>query len=375
MVALSSQSLRISRISQSGGITPAQKKFNTLVSRIERQRQRLKEWQDLMPIYQEEVLNRFGPLRERYADFQAMLVVLLDAHCLKNRLTRAQMATVSHIIVNICEELILDHGRDDLKSIANRHGGMDFDDQQELKKTMGEDMLRAMLESEFELDLDGVELDTDDPHGTAERLGIILDEQRCDAEARRPRRKKTARQLAREQQEKEEEARISRSIQTVYRQLVAALHPDREKDPEEHRRKTDLMQEVTVAYKNRDLLQLLELQLRVEQIDRDEINRISEERLKHFNKILQRQSQELKQEIEEIELNLKAAAGFAPLDSLTPRKFMSALRNDTRELEFEIVRIQKDLVRFKDVRNVKSWIKSYRLSADPLDDLMFDVFR
>jgi hypothetical protein len=190
----------------------------------------------------------------------------------------------------------------------------------------------------------------------------------------RPRRKKTARQLAKEQREQEEESRISRSIQAVYRQLVRALHPDREQDPEQHRRKADLMQDVTVAYKNRDLLQLLELQLKVEQINQDEINSISEERLKYFNQILQRQSQELKQEIGEIELHLKTAGGFAPFESLTPKKLMSAVRNDKRHLEFAIIEIKKDLKRFKDVRNVKHWLKTYALPPEPSDEFFFDLF-
>jgi hypothetical protein len=118
-----------------------------------------------------------------------------------------------------------------------------------------------MLEAEFGIDPGDIELDMDDPYGTAERLGSILEEQQ---------------------------------------------------------RKTDLTQQVTVAYKNRDLLQLLELQLTVEQIDQDAIDSINEDRLKHFNKILQRQSQELKQEIEEVELHMRAAGGLDPFESLTP---------------------------------------------------------
>jgi hypothetical protein len=302
------------------------------------------------------------------------MVSLLDDHYLKNRFSRVQKNKLSHIISNICEELIRDHGRDDLKTIHNRHSDIDFDHRQELVKGMGEDALREMLEAGFDLDLDDVELDIDDPHGTAEKLGAILEEQQRQAQEKRSRRKKTARQLAKEQREKEEERRVSQSIQAVYRQLVRALHPDREQDPEERKRKTDLMQKVTVAYKESDLLQLLELQLVVEQIDQNAIDSIGEDRLKYFNRILQRQSQELKQEIEEVELHLKAAGGFAPFESLTPRKLISALRNDRRELELAVIQIQKDIERFRDVRKVKSWLKDYELPPDQPDDLLLGLF-
>jgi curved DNA-binding protein CbpA len=152
------------------------------------------------------------------------------------------------------------------------------------------------------------------------------------------------------------------------------LHPDRETDPEKHQRKTDLMQQVTVAYKNRNLLQLLELQLTVEQIDQNAIDSINEDRLDHFNKILQRQSLELKQEIEEVELHVRAAGGLDPIEPLTPKKLMSALRTDKKQLEIEIVEIQRDLRLFKDIRKVKNWLKTYELPFELPDELLLGLF-
>jgi len=374
MTTSSSQSLQINTSKQANRLTPAQKKFNTLIGRINRQRKRLAEWQEIMPIYQEEILRTFQPLRDSYAGFQAQMVELLDSHYVNNRFSRLQKEKVSHIIKDICVELINDHGRDDLKPIANRHSDIDFDDQQEQMKAMSGDALRAMLEAEFGIDPGDIELDMDDPYGTAEKLGSILEEQQRQAEEQRPRRKKTARQLAREQREKEEESKISQSIRAVYRQLVGALHPDRETDPEEHQRKTDLMQKVTVAYKNRNLLQLLELQLTVEQIDQNAIDSINEDRLNHFNKILQRQSLELKQEIEEVELHMKAAGGLDPFESLTPKKLVSALRKDKKQLELAIFGIQRDLRLFKDIRKVKHWLKTYELPVELPDELFFGFF-
>ena len=162
MATSSSQSLRISTGKQEARLTPAQKKFNTLIGRINRQRKRLAEWQGIMPIYQEEVLTTFQPLRDSYAGFQAQMVELLDSHWVNNRFSRLQKEKVSHIIMDICVELINDHGREDLKPIANRHSDIDFDDQQEQMKAMGGDVLRAMLEAEFGIDPGHVELDMDE---------------------------------------------------------------------------------------------------------------------------------------------------------------------------------------------------------------------
>ncbi|MDA0823061.1 MAG: molecular chaperone DnaJ [Proteobacteria bacterium] len=360
----SPQSLRISTAKPANKLTPAQKKFNTLIARIDRQRELLAQWQELIPNYQAEVLKSFQPLRDSFAGFQAQMVELLDGYCFGNHFTRLQKEKVSQIISDICDELINDHGRDDLKPIANRHSDIAFDDEQAQMQTMGEDLFRAIFDEEFDLDPDDVDLDMDDPFGTAERLRGILDEQERIAEEQRPRRKKTARQLAKEQLEKEEESKISQSIRAVYRQLVGALHPDREQDPEERDRKTDLMQKVTVAYKNSDLLKLLELQLTVEQIDQSAIDSINEDRLTYFNKILQRQSQELKREIEDIELDIGIAAGFAPFELITPKKIMSTLKKDKKHLEIEIAEIREDLRNFQDIRALKRWLKSYELADD-----------
>jgi hypothetical protein len=365
-----SQSLRISTAKQAKKLTPAQKRFNTLIARIDRQRELLAQWQELIPNYQAEVLNSFQPLRDGFAGLQAQMVELLDGYCFSIKFTPLQKDKVSQIIADICDELINDHGRDDLKPIANRHSDIDFDDLRSQRQVMGDDVFRAMLDGEFDLDPDDVELDMHDPFGAAERLRGIVDEQERIAEEQRPRRKKTARQLAKEQFEKEEESKISQSIRAVYRQLVGALHPDRELDPAERERKTDLMQKVTVAYKNSDLLQLLELQLTVEQIDQSAIDSINEDRLTYFNKILQRQSQELKREIEDIELDIGIAAGFAPFELITPKKIMSSLKKDKKQLEIAIAGIREDLRTFQDIRALKRWLKSYELA----DDLFSEYF-
>ncbi|MFT4562512.1 MAG: hypothetical protein ACI9BW_002258 [Gammaproteobacteria bacterium] len=369
-----SQWLRISTAKQTDGLTPAQKKFNTLTRRIDRQRKLIAQWEELIPTYQEAVLKTFEPLRDIFTGLQAQMVEMLDNHYFNYKFSRLQKENISHIITEICVELIYDHGREDLKPIANRHSDIDFDDQQEHLHAMGGDVLRAMLEEEFDLDPDELDLDMNDPYGTSERLRSILDEQQRKAEEQRPKRKKTARQLAKDQFEKEQESKISQSIRAIYRQLVGALHPDREQDPEEHQRKTDLMQKVTVAYRKGDLLQLLELQLAVEQIDQDAIDSMNEDRLTYFNRTLQRQSLELRQEIDEVELRMRVAGGLAPFELITPKKLMSTLKKDKKQLETAISDMQKELSLFGDIPAFKRWLKNYELPDEMSDDLLYPYF-
>jgi hypothetical protein len=132
------------------------------------------------------------------------------------------------------------------------------------------------------------------------------------------------------------------------------------------------MQRVTVAYGRKDLLQLLELQLAVEQIDQSNINTIADDRLKYYNRILQGQLEQLEQEVLEIEYLLRQQAGLAPYDALSPQRLLRLVHEDIEHLQEQIDRIRHDLVELQEVKHLKAWLKDYRIPAATdgmLDDL------
>jgi hypothetical protein len=61
------------------------------------------------------------------------------------------------------------------------------------------------------------------------------------------------------------EADAKSAIRTLFRQLASALHPDREPDEVERLRKTALMSEVNAAYEKNDLVTLMRLQIQLVQ--------------------------------------------------------------------------------------------------------------
>jgi hypothetical protein len=347
---------------QPARLSPAQKKFNSLIQRIDTQKKILASWQETLPQCQQEIAGKLAPLRDTYGEHQAEMAALLDTLSATHKFTRNQQDKIAHLITSICEELITQHGREDLKPLYNRYSGWDFDESVQEGNEIAGELLKSMLEQEFGIKLEGCELDFSDPEGTRDRLEKMIEEQQRQTEEARPKRKKSAKQLAKEAREQEEEANASKSIQAVYRQLVAALHPDREPDPVERARKTELLQKVTVAYGNRDLLQLLELQLSAEQIDQGKINSLAEDRLKHYNKILQCQLEEIQEEVMATEMRLREMAGLAPYESLSPKRLLALLNKDIVALRNEISRIQHDLRLFRDVKQFKSWLKDYRIS-------------
>jgi hypothetical protein len=196
------------------------------------------------------------------------------------------------------------------------------------------------------------------------------EEHQREAEARRAKRKKTAKQQAKEEQMQAEEANLKKSIQEIYRKLATTLHPDRETDPAERERKTALMQKVNVAYGNKDLLQLLELQLQVEQIDQAHVNNIAEDRLKHYNKILKDQLQQLQQEVLGIEMTWRMQLNLPPFATVSPKGLVDHLQNNIRQLQREIAKVKSDLHTFQDIELLKGWLKSYKIpKMHEMDDL------
>jgi hypothetical protein len=187
--------------------------------------------------------------------------------------------------------------------------------------------------------------------------------------------KKTKKQLEKEARQQEEEALASKSVREVYRKLVAALHPDREPDAEEQKRKTELMQRVNTAYGKKDLLLLLELQLEVEQIDPEHLSHIADSRLKYFNKILKEQLSELEQETDQIENMFKLDLNMPFYALLSPKQLLSGLAKDIQELQREIAAIQNELKTFQNPTSLKSWLKGYKIPKnsdhDDFDDLFF----
>lgn len=362
--------VRIAEATGQATLSKAQKSFNKLIKKIDEQRSRLAAWQAALPLFQQRHASELDPLLQTFDQNRAKLVHLFDSAYHDKALTKSEKAKIKDIIFPLAAELIA-AGLEELKPIYNKYGETDFDAEADEAK----EAMKFMME-----DVLGVELGDDVDFSSPEKMFAQVDEkmrahqtqQEQMHEERRSKRKKSAKQLAKEAKQQSEEQHVSQSIREVFRKLASALHPDREQDPVERDRKTALMQRVNVAYRNRDLLRLLELQLEVEQIDQSTINSISEERLKHYNKVLTEQSAELQQEIDEVEYPFRASANCPPNRSFSPELAMQAMQADIQHLKFDITMLERDLTEFQNIKNLKAWLKGYRIPRQSaIDDEMF----
>jgi chemotaxis protein histidine kinase CheA len=374
--------ISIAQTSAAKELSKTQKQFNNLIKKIEAQKQALLEWQETLPLYNQKISSEYQALWDTYNQHRVDLVYILDRAYDDKGFTKSDKAKIKHILTDLAEQLIVDHGKDELKDIYNKHSGDDIDAAQEEADAMAAELMKTMMGGMF-----GIEIGDDVDVGSPEKMQAFLHEKMREAEAqhtekqrqaeeRRANRKKTKKQLEKEAKKQQEEQNISQSIREVYRKLAAALHPDREPDEQERERKTKLMQRANTAYEKKNLLQLLELQLEAEQIDQEHLNNIAEDRLKYFIKILKEQLFELEQEVLGYEHEFNQRMQRPLFSRLHPKTMMMTLEQDIRSLRHDIDNLKDDIRMFRNLPSLKAFLKSYKIPKkrpeDDFDDFLGD---
>jgi len=346
-------------------LSKTQKTFNTLIKQIEKRRAEIAAWEAVAPRYQQKYASDLLPLFETSTNLQVAMVHRLDQASTQNGLTKTERRTIAGLISELAGALLTERDDAELKAIYNKHSRSDYDRE--------EAAAAEQMKFEFE-DMFGFELDDDSsPEDFLKRAQAQYEADQRAREERLAKRKKSAKQLAREAQQQAEAKQISQSIREVYRKLASAVHPDRETDAHERDRKTALMQRANQAYESNNLLQLLELQLELEHIDQTAINNIGEERLKHYNKILKGQLVELDQQVLHAEGRFRAQFGISPFAGVSASTIMRDLASDIADLRRAIRELKKDLLALEDLKRLKSWLRDLRSQPrrTGLDDLPF----
>jgi hypothetical protein len=348
------QSLQIHSGRASSQLRPDQKRFNSLLRQIEQARATLSAWQESITAYRQSHAQLLAPLQEQLGTLRREWLLALD-HAPRRGWTRADQETASELLAAAAAELLSVHPDDvSLKELFARHAGTDFEEAQRESLHMFKDMAEAMT---------GLDLGEDEEIGSEEELIEKLHQQlrgREDAAAARETLKASRRKSAAQQRREAEAQQVTHSIREVYRKLASALHPDREQDPRERAAKTSQMAQVNDAYARGDLLALLELQLRIEQIDAEHLAQADERRLKHYNQVLSEQLQELRLEIETVQagfqMDFHVVLDWRP----DPTRLGKVLQGELARLREALATTQRELRLFADTAAIRRWLKDAR---------------
>jgi hypothetical protein len=350
-------------------LTPSQKRFNTLIRQIEQTKQTLSAWNEGMAAYRQAHAEVLKPLQEKLLAGHRQWVLALDAALARREWTKVERETLRELVCEAAGELLEATGEDqELEALFARHAGVDFaTEQRERMRAM-----KGMAEAMTGLDLgddDGIDTDAD----LFQRMQQGFQEQSSAQEAEREAKSASRRKTAAQQRREAEAQQATQSVREIYRKLASALHPDREPDAQEREAKTALMKRVNQAHEANDLLTLLELQLQIEQIDASHIASASEQRLKHYNKVLAEQLAEIKAEVEHVEIAFRMEFAMEPGLGLNPRKLGQVLEEARREWRGEFDRQQRELRMLDDVAAAKRWLKRERLQRRE-DEFDFPLF-
>ena len=356
---LRSDALQISSDRSGPVLTPPQKRFNSLLRQIDQARTLLAAWDEGISAYRQAHAQVLRPLQSELIAGRRQWVGALDALLDQPSWTKTERATLRELLCDAAGELLAARGEDAaLKALFDKHADVDFDTEQ--RKIMR--AMKGLTESMTGLDLgdeQGIESEEDLFARVQQGLQDRVAAEEAEREAKSANRRKTVAQQRREA----EAQQATQSVREIFRKLASALHPDRETDARQREQKTALMQQVNQAYAANDLLALLELQLRIEQIDATHLLNTGADRLKHYNKVLAEQLSQLRTEVERVEMGFRMEFGLPSGGGLDPRKLGKLLEQTRSQWRAVLIEQQRDLRMLGDVAATKRWLKRRRQYA------------
>ena len=336
-------------------LTPAQKRFNTLLARVSALSDSIATLEDLSTQHRSRHLNAMSALKSQEDAARKNLLLFLDGCLHSVELTATHRRSATQIILALCEAL--EHKHDSqVQAVFNQHHSEE--DAQALAEEAhaSAEHAKAVFEDLFGKPLHGA----DDLH-TAEAVfeaGLRqYREQQQRLEDKRQAKKAKKKPAARQLKDAQQKMDANTALRTVYRQLASALHPDREPDEAERLRKTALMSEVNAAYDRKNLSELLKLQLQMAQIDSAALSRIADDKLNAMCLLLKEQVEALEEDEAQAQFEIRHYLGVNELDHISAESLVRALAIQLRDKEHEVDTLERDLRRIQNEAELKRWLK------------------
>ena len=354
-----------------------QKRFNKLTADISRRRRELLELNDAIAQLKINYVKKIVPVQNKHSELIQEMIYLADENFDNKIFTKADRKSICVLLDESIGSLDEQYINNRIKDIFARRLGENFDDVVDEASSFATNRTKEFLNEMF-----GMDVDCDDSVSQEELMHRVRqkfmeqEEQERLREEQSPKRKKSAKTLAKEAREKEAEKHQSQSIREVYRQLAKSLHPDRIANDEDYETKTKLMQEVNAAYEKDDLLTLLEIQLKIEQISQENIDGVALEKLKHFNVVLKRQFDELNIELHNVSTQLSME--FPNLNlygALTSKKIEMHIRSRIKQTKQIVEDLQTHLGFWKmDIKLFRMYIREVVDLNQANDDFTNELF-
>ena len=347
-------------------LSPSQQRFNRLLEKIDKVKNQIAEIQTLGDVYRPLYESTLAPLRKQQMSAMRRMALWLDERLERKGLSPAQKRAGIEILCGLCRTLAAD-GDEAMAALHDKRSPLSLRQQEEGQAAVMRSMIEGVLGKPLDMDPHYVSLDPLDAvmRASHEHLheAAQAERERYDAAQARKKKKPTAAQRKAGQQQEDAET----VLRQVFRQLASALHPDRERDPAEQRRKTALMSEANAAYGRQDLVALLHLQLRIAQTDTRDLLQQPEERIAAMSLLLKQQVAELESELfarqEQLEQELDVDFFQVPSAAI----LQSYLTLQQCALKDELASMESDLQAVQDDAGFKRWLKMQTKMSRQMD--------
>lgn len=344
-------------------LSAAARAFNLQLTRVDKLRAQLDELDALGRAHRAERHRWFTPLQQQRRQQMRALALALEGHLQGKALSRLQQETATEALCALAQALA-EEGEADMVALHDRHSRQTLAQ----KKLAAADAMRARLEAALgePLAADGDELSMDElVRAGMARLRAARDEEQARRQAKAQARKARQKAGSRPAEAEAQAADADTQLRTLFRQLASALHPDREPDEAERQRKTALMSEANTAYARKDLVTLMQIQLRAELADPAAVSRLADDRLAALTLLLKQQVAGLERERAARQGQLAAEFELPHAQVANPNTLRQALLAQVAGLEAQLAQLEQDLAAAQDAAALKRWLNRQREAPRP----------
>jgi hypothetical protein len=351
--------------------TPAQKRFNQLVTQTETLARKIETTRQLTDAHRSAYASSIAPLEKERDGYMRQMAVWLGDRLQRKGLTPKQKEIASEILCGLAGPLGM-RGDKDMQALHDTHSP---DSLADTEKDAAADMQRMMEEvlggplGDGDTAFDSMEALL---HAARQKMLAQEAQHQTAREQRAAAKKKKPAQLKKEELAAAQAKDADGALRMLYRQLASALHPDREQDPQEQIRKTALMKDANAAYERRDLLALLQLQLQADLADADHVATMAQEKLSALTALVKERVAVLNEELQMLQHQAMAEFGLPPYETFSESSLKHHLLMQQQDLQADIAMMQQDLQRVQDDAHLKRWLKQqHKLAQEDFDPMGF----
>lgn len=280
-------------------LTKNQQLFNKLTKSIVKLEAKIVDENDKLLRLLELYANKVRPLLSDNANLKLKLAISLADTNDRIKYTKKQKENIKDIIIDLCNDAFSDiEPNEEQEAFYDKWSQISYQDELKSQTEREKELLAHTINSTFGIDLNMDEFD-DSAEGMAKLQSKLREEfeKSQEKDSKSKIKKKTKKQIQNEQDLEEKEEIKNKSVRSIYISLVKVLHPDSETDIKLKYEKEEIMKKVTLAYEKKDLPTLLKLEMEWVFKETEQLDKITDDKLKIYISVLNERINELNKEL------------------------------------------------------------------------------